>query len=67
MPKIKTKKSAAKRVKATGTGKLKRMRMYSGCTHIRSNKSPKRVRGYRKPIVIHKTDEKRIRPLIPYV
>ncbi|MFP4499313.1 MAG: 50S ribosomal protein L35 [Vulcanimicrobiota bacterium] len=67
MPKIKTKKSAAKRVKATGSGKLKRMRMFSGCTHIRSNKSNKRVRKFRKPVVADETDVKRIRPLIPYV
>ncbi len=67
MPKIKTRKSVAKRVKVTGSGKLKRMKMYSGCTHIRSSKSPKRVRSYRKPVIVSKSDEKRIRALIPYV
>lgn len=67
MPKIKTRKSVAKRVKVTGTGKLKRMKMFSGCTHIRSNKSHKQVRGYRKPTVAEECDDKRIRPLIPYI
>jgi large subunit ribosomal protein L35 len=67
MPKIKTRKSIAKRVKATGSGKLKRMRQFSGCKHIRANKSPDRVRKFREPIVIDPSDEKRIRPLIPYV
>lgn len=66
MPKMKTKKSAAKRVKITGTGGLKRMRTFSGCHHIRINKSPKRVRKFRTPVMIDETDEKRIRPLLPY-
>ena len=67
MPKIKTRKSVAKRVKKTGSGKLLRMTMFSGCTHIRSNKSPKRVRKFRKSSLTHHTDHKRIIKLIPYV
>lgn len=67
MPKIKTRKSAAKRVKVTGTGKIKRMQMFSGCKHIRSNKTKKQVRKYRKPIIADKSDEKRIKPLVPYL
>lgn len=66
MPKIKTRKSVAKRVKVTGSGRVKRMKMFSGCKHIRSSKTNKRVRGYRKPVIADATDEKRIRPLIPY-
>jgi large subunit ribosomal protein L35 len=67
MPKIKTRRSIAKRCKLTGTGKIKRMRMFSGCTHIRSNKSPKRVRGYRVPIIASPADEKRLKKMIPYL
>ena len=67
MPKIKTRKSVAKRVKVTGTGLLIRMKEFSGCKHIRSNKSHKQVRGYRHPTVADETDAKRIRPLIPYI
>lgn len=67
MPKIKTKKSIAKRVKITGSGKIMRMKAFSGCTHIRENKSPKRVRGFRKPVVANSTDAKRIRRAIPYL
>ncbi|MCD4786428.1 MAG: 50S ribosomal protein L35 [Candidatus Eremiobacteraeota bacterium] len=66
MPKIRTRKSVAKRVKKTGTGKFLRMKMFSGCTHIRSNKSKKRVRSFRKSTVTHHTDHKRICKLIPY-
>lgn len=67
MPKIKTRKSIAKRVKLTGTGRLLRNKAYSGCTHIRSSKTQKQVRGYRKSTVADKTDEKRIKPAIPYL
>ncbi len=46
MPKMKTNKAVAKRVKITGTGKMKR---YSpGAGHLKSRKSPKRLRRFRK-------------------
>ncbi len=67
MPKIKTKKSIAKRVKVTGSGKFIRMKAFNGCKHIRISKSSKRVRGFRKPVVTNKTDAKRISRAIPYV
>ncbi|MBG0764570.1 MAG: 50S ribosomal protein L35, partial [Tissierellales bacterium] len=46
MPKIKTKRSAAKRFKKTATGKIKRAKAYKG--HNTGKKSPKRVRNLRK-------------------
>lgn len=67
MPKIKTRKAVAKRVRRTGSGKLKRMREYSGCHHIREKKSPKRTRKFRKTTLVHATDEHRITTLAPYV
>ncbi|MGE0492590.1 MAG: 50S ribosomal protein L35 [Vulcanimicrobiota bacterium] len=66
MPKIKTRRALAKRVKITGSGRIKRMREFSGCHHIREKKSPKRTRKFRKPVVISPSDEKRLRLLIPY-
>ena len=45
MPKMKTKKCAAKRFSKTGTGKLKRNHM--GGSHILSNKNRKRKRTLR--------------------
>lgn len=66
MPKMKTRKSVAKRVKVTGKGKLKRMHAFSGCTHIRINKSHKRVRKFRQSQMTDESDEKRIRPALPY-
>jgi large subunit ribosomal protein L35 len=46
MPKVKTKRAAAKRFKVTGTGKLKRMKAYK--SHILTKKSAKRKRNLRQ-------------------
>ena len=67
MPKIKTKKSVAKRVKVTGTGKIRRMKQFSGCKHIREKKSPKRVRDSRKTVIASQPDSKVIEKNIPYM
>lgn len=42
MPKQKTKKAAAKRLKVTGTGRLRRHKAFD--SHLRTKKSPKRKR-----------------------
>lgn len=67
MPKIRTRRSLAKRVRVTGSGKLKRMRQFSGCHHIREKKSPDRTRKFRKIVLVDQTDVKRMRALIPYL
>jgi|JI61114C2RNA_FD_contig_61_1618969_length_665_multi_2_in_0_out_0_1 large subunit ribosomal protein L35 len=67
MPKIRTKRAVAKRIKVTGSGRIKRMRQFSGCKHIREKKSPKRTRKFRKAVLVHHTDMKRIRASCPYV
>ena len=46
MPKMKTNKSVAKRLKETGTGRLRRRKPGHG--HLRSRKSPSRLRRFRK-------------------
>ena len=46
MPKMKTNRSAAKRFKVTGSGKLKRNKAYK--RHILTKKSPKTKRNLRK-------------------
>jgi len=64
MPKIKTYKSAAKRFKITGSGKI--MRTRAGKSHLR-RKKPKRVkRLYSTTVETSPADRKRIRRLIPY-
>jgi len=46
MPKMKTNKAVAKRLKVTGTGKLRRRKPGRG--HLRSRKSPSRLRRFGK-------------------
>lgn len=64
MPKMKTHRGTAKRVKVTATGKLKRMRAYK--SHILTKKTQKRKRRLRKSTLISKGDASRISRLLPY-
>jgi len=63
--KIKTNKAAAKRFKATGTGKLKRSKAYT--SHILTKKSQKRKRNLRKPGLVDATNEKQMKRILPYL
>ena len=63
MPKIKTKRSAAKRFKKTGTGQFKRSKAYK--SHILEKKTPKRLRHLRKAATISKADQKRVERMLP--
>lgn len=65
MPKMRTKRAAAKRLKATASGKLKR---HSGWkSHLLEGKEPKRRRRLRQASLIAKPDERRLRVLVPYL
>ncbi len=65
MPKIKTNRSAAKRFKVTGTGKLKRNKAYK--RHILTKKSAKTKRNLRHATITDATNVKNIRKIIPYL
>lgn len=65
MPKMKTKRAAAKRVKKSGTGKLVRAKAYK--SHILTKKSSKRKRGLRQGTVVSASDMKRVATLVPYL
>ncbi|MDD3725789.1 MAG: 50S ribosomal protein L35 [Candidatus Ratteibacteria bacterium] len=65
MPKLKTKKSVAKRFKITGTGKV--MHYGAGGSHLLSKKSAKRKRRIKKVAVLNNTgDAKTVKRLLPY-
>ena len=64
MPKMKTHRGAAKRIKKTGTGKLKRMRAYK--SHILTKMTRKRKRRLRKATLVSKADAKRLNRILPY-
>lgn len=65
MPKLKTKKAAAKRFKKTGTGELKRMKAYK--SHILTKKSAKRKRNLRKATLTDATNIKTMKKIMPYL
>ncbi len=65
MPKMKTKRAAAKRLKRTASGKLKRHRGWK--RHLLESKPPKRRRRLRKATLIAKVDQSRLDVLIPYL
>ncbi|MFP3948253.1 MAG: 50S ribosomal protein L35 [Longimicrobiales bacterium] len=62
MPKMKTRRAAAKRFKKTGSGKLKRHKAFH--THILTKKSSKRKRKLRKPTLVAPADVKRIKRML---
>jgi len=65
MPKLKTKKSVAKRFKITGTGKV--MHYGAGGSHLLSKKSSKRKRRLKKASVLkNKGDIKTVKRVLPY-
>jgi large subunit ribosomal protein L35 len=59
VPKIKTQKGIAKRIRVTGTGKL--MRASSQKSHLLEHKSQKRKRGYENEQSVSKSDRKTVR------
>lgn len=66
MPKLKTKKSAAKRFRITGSGK-KIMRRKAFKNHLLERKSKERIRRRLSNMaVVHETDELRVRRMMPY-
>ena len=64
MPKMKTNRSAAKRFKVTGTGKLKRSKAYK--RHILTKKTTKTKRNLRKPAMTDATIVKNIKKILAY-
>jgi len=59
MPKMKTKSSAKKRFKITGSGKIKRKHAFK--SHILTKKSKKRKLKLTHDGLVHKSDEKNIK------
>lgn len=65
MPRMKTKRGAAKRLKKTASGKLSRHKGWK--SHLLETKRPKRRRHLREARLIAKADERRLRALVPYL
>ena len=65
MPKMKTRRGAAKRFKKTGSGKIRRGKAYH--RHILTKMSSKRKRRLGKQTLVSASDAPRVRQLIPYL
>ena len=64
MPKMKTKRGAAKRFRLLSSGKIKRKKAYR--SHIMSRMSTKRKRHLRALGYVDPADEKPLKRLLPY-
>ncbi|NWF97946.1 MAG: 50S ribosomal protein L35 [Nitrospirae bacterium] len=65
MPKLKTHRGAAKRLKVTGTGKIKKHSGYK--SHLLTGKSSRRTRRLRTASLVVKSDMERMKRLLPYM
>lgn len=65
MPKLKTKRAAAKRFKFTASGKVKHRKAFR--SHILGGKDRKRKRQLRAPGYVDDTNLKAVKKLLPYL
>ena len=63
--KLKTNRSAAKRLKKTGTGKIKRRR--GGKSHYNAKMRAKRKRRLRSPDYLEGKEAREVKKLVPYI
>ena len=64
MPKMKTRRATAKRFRINSKGKIKR-----GCgnrSHLLTGRAANRMRKLRRGALVDKSDEHRIKQLLPY-
>ena len=64
MIKLKTRKSAEKRYKKTGTGQFLRRHAYKG--HLLMKKTNKQKRKLSQSLCVHTSDSKSIKLMLPY-
>lgn len=65
MPKMKTNRGAAKRFKASGSGKIIRNKAFG--SHILTKKTTKLKRGIRKSTVLDPSNVKSVKRMLPYL
>jgi large subunit ribosomal protein L35 len=64
MPKLKTHRGAAKRLRVTASGKIKRSKAFG--RHILTKKSSKRKRNLKKATYVVKSEFKKMKEMLPY-
>ena len=65
MPKLKSRKAAAKRFRASGTGKIMRRKAFK--SHLLEHKNADRRRSLSKATCVDETDVLRVRGMLPYL
>jgi large subunit ribosomal protein L35 len=65
MPKLKTRRAAAKRFRASGTGKIMRRKAFK--SHLLQHKSPTRRRNLSQMAVVSEVDTDRVHGMLPYL
>jgi large subunit ribosomal protein L35 len=65
MPKLKSRKAAAKRFRASGSGKIIRRKAFK--SHLLEHKSSSLRNKLSKAVVVDETDVARIRGMLPYL
>ena len=65
MPKLKTRKAAAKRFRATGTGKIVRRKAFKN--HLLEHKSSDKKNRLSQMAVVDERDVKNVRLMLPYL
>jgi large subunit ribosomal protein L35 len=64
MPKMKTRRAIAKRFRFTARGKIKRAQAFR--SHLLTGRGANRMRRLRRAGLVDKTDQERIRRVLPY-
>jgi large subunit ribosomal protein L35 len=65
MPKLKSRRAAAKRFKATGSGKIFRRKAFKN--HLLEHKSAERRSRLSQKALVHERDEENVRLMLPYL
>jgi large subunit ribosomal protein L35 len=65
MPKLKTRKAASKRFRATGSGKIVRRKAFKN--HLLEHKTSDKKRKFSKMAVVNERDEENVRLMLPYL
>ena len=65
MPKLKTRRAAAKRFRRSGSGKIMRRKAFKN--HLLERKDQDRKRKLSKITTVHENDEKNVEKMMPYL
>lgn len=65
MPKLKTRRAAAKRFRTTGSGKIVRRKAFKN--HLLEHKSTARKRNLSKLVIVNERDAENVRLMVPYL